>query len=332
MNKPLPNLPENILVTGGNGLVGKAIQEAIQEEIYAKNANFIFLSRSDGDLRIKSDTEQIFEKYKPSIVIHLASLVAGLYGNMNNNYTFLVDNIKINTNVLECCDKFKVSRLLNILSTCIFPNENIIYPLTSDQILNGKPHDSNSGYAYSKRLLYIGSELLSKKSNITVINLIPTNLFGKHDNYSLSNSHVIPGLIHKIYMAKKNDTALLIKGTGSAKRQFLYANDFAKIILHMTFCHLYNNFNALVVSPPIQEEIIIKKLIEQLVSIFDKVYPTEAFCKVVYDTYFSDGQIIKTTSNIELLKFIPDFKFTKLDVALKDTITHFVDNYDNVRK
>lgn len=319
-----------VLVTGASGLVGQSIQHIIKQNSNNTEYDYVFLSSKDCDLRDSLQVEDIFNKYNPDIVVHLASLVAGLYGNMDNNYKFLIDNIKINTNILECCNKFNVKRLINILSTCVFPENNeynnLVYPLTSNQILNGRPHPSNSGYAHSKRILHIGSKLLTNTSNIEIVNLIPTNLYGKHDNYHLQKSHVVPGLIHKIYLAQQNETNLIIKGSGNAKRQFVYVDDFANIILHFVNCSLYKPFNVLIVSPPKEEEITIKTLVKKLTDIF------EFDGKIIFDTDYPDGQDIKTADSNELLEYIPNFKFTKIDEGLEQTINHFVQNYPNVRK
>lgn len=319
-----------VLVTGASGLVGKSIQHIIEHTEDYSDYEYVFLSSKHCDLRNSEQVDETFNKYNPDIVIHLASLVAGLYGNMDNNYRFLIDNIKINTNILECCNKYNVKRLINILSTCVFPENNeynnLVYPLTSNQILNGRPHPSNSGYAHSKRILHIGSKLLTNTSNIEVINLIPTNLYGKHDNYHLQKSHVVPGLIHKIFLAKNNNTSLIIKGSGNAKRQFVYVDDFSKIILHFTKCSLDKPFNVLIVSPPKEEEITIKTLVKKLTNIF------EFNGKVIFDTDYPDGQDIKTADSNELLEYVPDFKFTTIDDGLHKTINHFVNSYPNVRK
>ena len=320
-----------VLVTGGSGLLGSSIKKLVkQQSLEDTGDTYVFLSSSQCDLRNECAVEKMFEKYNPDIVVHLASLVAGLYGNMDNNYKFLVDNIRINTNILECCNKFNVKRLVNILSTCVFPEQNeynnLSYPLTSSQILNGRPHHSNSGYAHAKRMLHIGSKLLTNTSNIEIVNLIPTNLYGKNDNYHLQKSHVIPGLIHKIYLAKKNNTSLIIKGSGNAKRQFVYVDDFANIILHFVNSTLDKQFNALVVSPPKESEITIRQLVTDLVRIFD------FNGKVIFDTDYPDGQDLKTADSGELLEYIPDFKFTQLETGLHKTINHFIQNYDSVRK
>jgi len=316
---------ERVLVTGGSGLVGKAIENIEKEN---KETTWRYLSSKDADLTIESDVLREFDNYKPTIVIHLASKVAGLYGNIENNYSMLVENLKIHTNVLEACRKYKVSKIVNILSTCVFPDKDITYPLTSDQIMNGAPHPSNEGYAYSKRFLLTGSELLSRASGMEVVNITPTNLYGEYDNYHLQKSHVIPGLIHKCYLAKANGEAFVIKGSGKAKRQFVYTKDFAKIILHyVNRTEETRKVENIIVSPDKESEITIKELVECIATGFD--FKGE----ILYDSSYSDGQLSKTCDSSELLKSMnTHFEFTSIEKGLFSTIKYFVNNYDNVRK
>lgn len=321
-----------VLVTGGTGMVGSSIKELITTD-----NDYVFLSSKVCDLKNEHDVDTLFNKIKPDIVVHLASVVGGLYFNTNNNYSILVDNIKINTNVLECCKKYKVKRLLNILSSCVFGND-LEYPLTSDQMFDKKPDKSNEGYSFTKRLLATGSKLLTKCSDLDVVSLIPTNLYGYKDNYNLHNGHVLPALIHKCFIAKKNleehstesigntSCKLIIKGLGKSRRQFVYAPDLAKIILHFVDCKLEKQFNQLIVGPPIRDEITIKELVNKIVKEF------RFNGKVIYDSDFSEGQYKKTVDDSELLTYIPDFKFTPLDVGLKETIDYFIENYETIRK
>jgi GDP-L-fucose synthase len=328
-----------VLITGGTGLVGSAIKELIS----TTENEYIFLSSKETDLIDSIACEKLFSDSDFDIVIHCAARVSGLYGNLSNNYSMLIDNIKINTNILECCEKYNVKRLINILSTCTFGNE-LKYPLTSEQMFDKKPDSSNEGYSYSKRILATGSKLLTKCSNIEIVNIIPTNLYGNKDNYHLHNSHVIPGLIHKCFIAKKNlenklckstetfnsisntSCKLIIKGLGKSLRQFVLSDDLAKIILHFVDCKLEKQFNQLIVGPPIKDEISIKELVNKIVKEFN------FNDKVIYDSDFSDGQYKKTVDDSELLAYIPDFKFTPLSVGLRKTIEYFIQNYDTVRK
>jgi GDP-L-fucose synthase len=311
-----------VLISGGSGLVGSSIKELINSVSSKNTHEYVFLSSKECDLRDSVACERLFSDGKFDIVIHLANVVAGLYGNINNNYTMLIDNLKINTNILEFCKKYKVKRLVNILSTCVFGND-LKYPLTSNQMYDKIPDSSNEGYSYSKRLLATGSKLLTTCSDIEIVSLIPTNIFGKYDNFNIDNGHVFPVLIAKTFNAEKN---LIIKGTGSCYRQFIYAGDFAKIILHFVDCKLEKQFNQLIVGPPVKDEITIKELINKIVKEFD------FNGNIIYDSSFPEGQHKKTVDDSELLEYIPDFKFTPLEESLKETVDYFKQNYETVRK
>jgi GDP-L-fucose synthase len=314
-----------VLVTGGYGLVGYSLQKIVEMEYKHKNHDFVFLSRKDCDLRNNENVIKYFTECKPDVVIHLASKVGGVYHNMNGNYTFLMDNIKINMNVIEACEKANVKRLINILSTCIFPDSNIKYPLTSDQLHNGLPHHSNIGYAYSKRVLHLASNLLAKQGNIKVINITPTNLYGDYDNYDLQKSHVIPGLIHKSYIAQRDSTALMVFGSGKAMRQFLYVDDLSRIILEFVNNDLDQNEISIIASPPESHEISIRNLINLIckISKFDG--------DIIYDMSYSDGQFKKTTNDDELKRYLPNFNFTPLEEGISNTIEYFKQNHDKLR-
>jgi GDP-L-fucose synthase len=229
-------------------------------------------------------------------------------------------------NIVEACETTKVKRLINILSTCIFPDKNVNYPLTSDQLHNGLPHHSNIGYAYSKRLLHLASSLLTQKNDIKIINITPTNLYGEFDNYNLQCSHVIPGLIHKTYNAQKDNSGLVVFGSGKAMRQFLYVDDLSRIILEFVNLGFNGREISCIASPPESDEISIRNLIGLMCDEF------EFEGDLIYDMSYPDGQFKKTTNNDELKKYLPDFKFTPLKTGLKNTISYFKNNYDNVRK
>lgn len=316
-------MTKRILITGGSGLVGSSIKELVTST--TEKYEYVFLSSKMCDLRDSIACEKLFSDGNFFLVIHLASVVGGLYFNTNNNYSILVDNIKINTNILECCRKYKVRRLINTLSTCIFGND-LKYPLTSDQMYDKPPDSSNEGYSKSKRVLSTGSELLTKCSNLEIVSLIPTNIYGYNDNFNLQDGHVLPALIHKCFIAKKNNKPLEIKGQGKNYRQFVFSNDLGKIILHFVDYKLEKQFNQLIVGPPVKDEITIKDLVNKIVKEFG--FNGE----VVYDSKFPEGQHKKTVSDTELLEYIPDFNFTSLDIGLKKTIDYFIKNNNTVRK
>jgi GDP-L-fucose synthase len=196
-----------VLVTGGTGLVGKAIESVVNEE-GIPNESWFYASSKDADLRNKESTVALFERIKPTHVIHLAAMVGGLFRNLTYKVEFYRENVLINDNVMECCRDFKVVKLVSCLSTCIFPDKTT-YPIDETMVHNGPPHSSNAGYAYAKRMIDVMNRAYNDQYKCNFTSIIPTNIYGPHDNYSIEDGHVIPGLIHKTYLAKKNGSSSL---------------------------------------------------------------------------------------------------------------------------
>ncbi|KAI8335956.1 hypothetical protein BC941DRAFT_429888 [Chlamydoabsidia padenii] len=317
-----------ILVTGGSGLVGKAIQWVIENdssERYGKKAGeqWIFLTSKDGDLRNTNDTKAIFEKYKPTHVIHLAALVGGLFKNMKYKLDFLRDNMLINDNVLECSKEAGVKKVVSCLSTCIFPDKTT-YPIDETMVHNGPPHDSNFGYAYGKRMIDVQNHAYNEQYGCHFTSVIPTNVFGPHDNYNLEDSHVLPGLTHKCYLAKQNNTPFVVGGTGKPLRQFIYSRDLAKLFIWTL--REYQEIDPIILSVGEEDEVSIKDVADAIVKAVD--FKGE----YSFDTTRADGQFKKTASNEKLKKYLPDFEFTPFDVAVKESVDWFVANFDQCRK
>ena len=309
----------NVLVTGGTGLVGKALQYISENYNY----NFTFLSSKDCDLSDLIKTRDLFKIIKPDYVIHLAANVGGLYKNMNSKVTMLEDNLLINLNVLKCCHEFSVKKCISCLSTCIFPNE-IKYPINENMLHLGPPHDSNDSYAYAKRMLEIHSKAYREQYGDNFICIIPTNIYGPHDNYNLEDSHVIPGLIHKCYLSKINKTEFIVRGTGKPLRQFIYSVDLAKLIIWTL--EKYHELDNIILSVNEKEEISIKNVAIEIAKCFNYEHMLK------FDESYSDGQYKKTADNSKLMNLYRDFKFTKINIGIKKTIDWFIDNYEDSRK
>lgn len=316
-----------ILVTGGSGLVGKALQHVIDTEPvdsrFGKKPGekWIFTGSSDADLRDPTQTTELFEKYKPTHVIHLAAFVGGLFKNMKYKLTFLRDNLLINENVLHASYLHNV-KLISCLSTCVFP-DRVSYPLNEEKVHDGPPHQSNFGYAYAKRLVDVQNHAYHEQYGCNFTSAIPTNVFGPHDNFDLEDSHVIPGLIHKCYLAKTNGTPFVVSGTGKPLRQFIYSHDLAKLFIWML--REYNDVEPIILSVGENEEVSIKEIADSIV----KYIGFEGEC--TFDTSKSDGQFRKPASNEKLLGLMGDFEFTPFQTALETSVKWFVDNYDVAR-
>lgn len=164
-----------VLVTGGTGLVGKAIESVILEENNISET-WIFLSSKDADLRDKQQCKAIFEKHKPTHVIHLAAMVGGLFKNLKYKVEFYRENVLMNDNIMECSKEYKVQKLVSCLSTCIFPDKTS-YPIDETMIHNGPPHDSNCGYAYAKRMIDVMNKCYKEEYNCNFTSIVPSNFF-----------------------------------------------------------------------------------------------------------------------------------------------------------
>jgi len=312
-----------VLVTGGSGLVGSAIKEVLETE-KEPNETWIFLSSKEVDLRKREDTKALFEKYKPTHILHLAAMVGGLFKNMKYPVEFFRDNISINDNILECAKDYKAQKVISCLSTCIFPDKTT-YPIDETMIHNGPPHHSNEGYAYAKRMIDVQNRCYHREYGCRFSSVVPTNIFGKHDNFNLDDGHVIPGLIHKLYLAKKNSTDFVVWGSGAPLRQFIYALDVARLMV-WAIRH-YEEIEPIILSVDETDEISIKDAAFLMADAmnFDKE-------KIKYDTSKSDGQFKKTASNKKLRSHLPDFQFTPIEKAIKETVEWFVAHYETARK
>lgn len=294
-----------VLVTGGSGLVGNALRKVAPEWIYP--------SSSEMNLLDTNSVTAYMEKNKPDVVVHLAAKVGGLYRNMNDNEGMFVDNLMMNTNIITASENVGVQRFIGILSTCIFPDE-IWYPLTENQIHMGPPHPSNEGYAYAKRTMEIHLRL--SKMNTTC--LVPTNLFGPHDNFNIEQAHVIPALIHKCYLAKRDNTPFMVAGSGSALRQFLYSGDLARIITHFVDVHDPKiPHDTFICSPDEEDEVSIEQMARKIARNMGYEHRTG------FDLTQPEGQRRKPAANGQLKFTMGGFAFSDFDEKLKETIEWF---------
>jgi GDP-L-fucose synthase len=314
--------PKVILVTGGTGLVGKAVEEVSKKEP-VEGEEWVFLSSKDGDLRDLAQTRAIFEKYKPTHVIHLAAFVGGLFRNLKYKVEFYRYNVLMNDNIMECSREFGVKKLVSCLSTCIFPDKTT-YPIDETMVHNGPPHTSNEGYAYAKRMIDTMNRCYHEEYGSNFTSIIPTNVYGPHDNFSIQDGHVIPGLIHKCYLAKEKGEDFVIWGSGSPLRQFIYSEDLAR--LTMWVMREYDSVDPIILSVDEAAEVSIKDVAMMVA----KAMKFEG--KVVMDTSKSDGQYKKTASNAKLRSYLPDYTFMPMEEGIQRAVDWFVENYDAARK
>jgi len=299
---------KKILVTGGKGLVGSAINADIK------------VGR-EFNLTSQIDANKMLAIHKPTHVIHCAGKVGGVGSNIKYKGEFFYDNIMMNTNVIESCRNNNVEKLLSFLSTCIFPDK-VDYPLNEKKIHLGPPHFSNDAYAYAKRMADIQIRAYREQYGLNYISVIPTNIYGPNDNFSLEHGHVVPMLIHKLYLAQKNKSDFVVWGTGKPLREFIYSDDIAKLSLWAL--DNYNEHEPIIFTN--SQEISIMDLVDLLVSEFNFKG------NVIFDSTKPDGQFRKPSENTKLKSYLPDFEFTPIEVGIKQTVNWFIDNYEKIRK
>jgi GDP-L-fucose synthase len=307
-----------VLVTGGTGLVGSAIKEF--------RPQWIYISSKDCDLSDYSKVKQLLNEYQPDVIIHLAANVGGLFKNALHRLEMFNSNLIMNYNLLENAYNAGIRRVICCLSTCIFP-DGLNRSLTETDLHLGEPHHSNYGYAYAKRIMEVQCRLYNETPGFAYQCIIPTNIYGPHDNFHLQNSHVIPGLIHKSYMNQlSSESVMHIMGTGLPKRQFIYSNDLARIIIQLIDERKYEPI--LICSTPESDETTILNVAKLIASEFgiEQVIPMETTVGE------NDGQQIKTANPARLLELFPNFHFTSLEYGIKQTVEWFKCTYPNIRK
>lgn len=330
-----------ILVTGGSGLVGRAIQKITEESSCFDNTAFVFLSSADLDLTADyaSNTRVVFETHQPYAVVHLAAKVGGLYKNTREKLDMYRDNMTMNDNLLRACQEFHVRRVVLCLSTCVFPDA-VQYPFDESALHAGPPHPSNEGYAYAKRMLEVQARLYNEadaadttKPPMQCLCVIPTNIYGAHDNFHLEDSHVIPGLIHRCYLAARDGSSFVVRGSGSAVRQFIHASDVASCVLRVA---LNEDLapqqlpHGVILAPPPHSEHTIRDVAEMIADAFE--LPHE---RIMWDTSYGDGQPRKTASNALMTKLalLPDDShLTSLPQGIRETVEWFKTHFNEVRK
>merc|ERR1712007_287667 len=276
-----------------------------------------------GNLVDRAAMELIFETHRPTHVIHLAAKVGGLFHNMRKKVDFFRENTLINDNVMECCRIHGGKKLVACLSTCIFPDKTT-YPIDETMVHNGPPHNSNLGYSAAKRMVDVMNHCYKDQYGSNFTSIIPTNIYGPHDNFNVEDGHVIPGLIHKCYIAKRDGTDFTIWGSGSPLRQFIFAQDLAQLTVWVL--REYDSVEPIILSVGEEDEVSIKEVAEMVAEAMD--FRGNLVC----DTTKADGQLKKTASNAKLRSHLPDYKFTPIREGIKKSVDWFVENYETARK
>lgn len=224
------NLNDTIYIAGHRGMVGSAILRQLKTEGYT---NFILRTSAELDLRNQQAVADFFAQEKPDYVFLAAAKVGGIIANNTYRADFIYENLMIQNNVIHQAYVNGVKKLMFLGSSCIYP-KLAPQPLKEDYLLTGLLEPTNEPYAIAKIAGIKMCDAYRDQYGCNFISVMPTNLYGPNDNYDLTNSHVLPAMLRKFIIAKRNgDRSVTIWGTGSPKREFLHADDLAEACLFL---------------------------------------------------------------------------------------------------
>ncbi len=309
---------KKIYIAGHKGLVGSAIKKQLEKQGYQ---NIIFKTHKELDLLDYNKVKDFFAKEKPKYVFLAAAKVGGILANNECSADFIYQNLAIQNNIIHNSYLGRVKKLLFLGSSCIYPR-NCPQPIKEEYLLAGVLEKTNEAYAIAKIAGIKMCQNYNKQYKTNFISVMPTNLYGPNDNFSLQSSHVLPALIRKFYDAKiTNRNSVTIWGTGSPRREFLYIDDLADACIF-----LMKNYNGgEIINIGTGKDITIK----ELAILIKKTVNFKG--EIINDTTKPDGtpQKLLDVSKIHNLGWRHTIE---LEEGLKKTYTWFLENYDKIRK
>jgi GDP-L-fucose synthase len=325
-----------ILITGGTGFLGKHVRNELEKHgcrtydtlvndcgqhivLCGPKPEHIAWLPPSSQLNAEKDTsvDAWVQELRPDVILHMAAKCGGILANKNNPAGFLRDNTQMGLNIYEAARKYGVSHVYSLGSVCMYPKYCPV-PFREDDIWNGAAEETNFPYGQAKRTLMMLSQTYREQHGIKGVFLVPVNMYGEHDHFDLTNSHVIPALIRKFCDAVKNGSSPVeCWGSGEATREFLYAGDAARAIVKTVL-------GTLDIDVPINlgvgQDISIKDLAYLIKSL------TEYQGEIVFNGDVSDGQPKRMLDVSRAQKLLGWTAETDLKTGLRQTIAWYREN------
>ena len=302
-----------ILVTGGSGLVGRALQSI--KDAYP-DGEFIFFGSKDCDLTRQDDTDSYVGECQPDAIIHLAAIHGGVDFGSRYPATLLRDNTYMALNVLEAARKHNVQKTIMTLSTGMYP-EHAPVPIKEEYIHDGYPHESSYGYAFAKRLMDPSIRAYRAEFGMNVIGLVTNGIFGEHADYRREVAVMVPALIRRFHECKDSDETIRVWGDGTPVREYTYAKDVAKAFM---WC-LDNYDDEQILHVGSTEEQSVAETARMIAEIMG-IDPA----RTEFDTTKPAAISRKGTDNSKFIR-LSNFQYTPFRVGLERTIKYFADHY-----
>jgi len=304
-----------VLLTGATGFLGKNLVEYLPKYL-GEQYRVSGIGSKQYDLRNQHACRKALEYFNPDVIVHAAGSVGGIGANQENPGKFMYDNLIMGTNLIEEARVKKVPKFVLLGTVCAYPKHCPV-PFNEEEIWEGYPEETNAPYGIAKKTLMRLLQAYGEQYGMRGANLIPVNMYGPHDHFNLTSSHVIPALILKFYSAIKNgDQVVPIWGTGEASREFLYAPDCAEAIA----LAIKHNVPLDPINIGTGKEIKIKDLVQEIAD------QMEYTGDIVYETDKPDGQP-RRCLDTGLAKALLGFEAkTDLQTGLKETIEWFLND------
>ncbi|WP_294130907.1 GDP-L-fucose synthase [uncultured Clostridium sp.] len=302
-----------IYIAGHRGLVGSAIVRNLESNGFT---NIITRTHAELDLTNQADVKKFFEEERPEYVFLAAAKVGGIHANNTYPADFIYDNLMIQNNVIKAAHDFKVTKLLFLGSTCIYP-KMAPQPIKEEYLLTGALEETNEAYAVAKIAGLEMCKFFKRQYGDNFISCMPTNLYGPNDNFDLKNSHVLPALIRKFHEAKVNGSEVVeVWGTGTPLREFIYVDDMAAACVFL----MENYDGEQHVNIGTGEEVSIRQLAETV----KEVVGFEG--ELIFNTDMPDGTPRKLTT-VDKLHGLGFMHKVSLNDGIRMAYEWFLENY-----
>ncbi|MCL7763392.1 GDP-L-fucose synthase [Polaribacter sp. Z014] len=306
-----------IYIAGHRGMVGSAVWRTLEKKGYT---NLVGKSSKELDLKNQEAVLDFYYTEKPAVVIDAAAKVGGILANNDFPYQFLMENMQIQNNLIDSALKTGIEKFIFLGSSCIYP-KFAPQPLKEEHLLTSSLEPTNEGYAIAKITGVKACQAIRKQFQKDYVSLMPTNLYGTHDNFDLKSSHVLPAMIRKFHDAKNNNSDVVLWGTGTPMREFLFVDDMAEAVVYA----LENELPEYLYNIGSGKDITIKALAETI----QKVIGHQG--QIVWDSEKPDGTPRKLM-DVSKMKEIGWQYSTELEDGIEKTYTWFLENIENFKE
>lgn len=307
-----------IYIAGHRGMVGSAIWRTLTKKGYN---NLIGATSKELDLREQEQVRNFFLKVKPDVVIDAAAKVGGILANNDFPYQFLMENMQIQNNLINEAHNLDVNKFIFLGSSCIYP-KLAIQPLKEEYLLTGSLESTNEWYAVAKITGVKLCQAIRKQFKKDFVSLMPTNLYGTHDNFDLNSSHVLPAMIRKFHEAKENNNAsVILWGSGKPMREFLFVDDMAEAVVFA----LENQLPGYLYNVGTGEDLTIKELATTIQKIVGHTG------NIIWDESKPDGTPRKLM-DVSKMHHIGWRHQVNLEEGIQKTYNWFLENIENLKE